>query len=60
MEQHEEFFRRRAREERRAAARDPDREEAQTHLRLADQYEALAASYAMIEHETGLPQRTTQ
>jgi hypothetical protein len=45
-----EFFTRRMREERAAAARATNVHAAEAHSRLADQYEALIATYAEAEN----------
>ncbi|MBA3676472.1 MAG: hypothetical protein H0W74_03615 [Sphingosinicella sp.] len=47
------FFMRRAQEERRAAITAPDPAAAAAHVRLADQNEALVASYALLENPLG-------
>jgi hypothetical protein len=47
------FFARRAQEERRAAAAATDPLTAAAHARLADQYDALISSYALLENPLG-------
>lgn len=53
MKDDPDFFARRAQEERRAAAATADPIAAAAHARLADQYEALVASYALLENPLG-------
>jgi anti-sigma factor RsiW len=53
VDEDSDFFVRRAREERRAARISTDPAVAAAHAHLADQYEALVASYAMLENPLG-------